>query len=314
MKSLFVLFLVLIIGVSGCGKKTQPSLKPYEPPPSVKTFYAIMFEDSIIINWDYHPKDRERLEGFIIKRSYDNKKTEFKVSAVSNQFIDTDIKEKEVYKYSIYGVNKRGITGLPSNEISVKVCPMPNEKIHPNYRVYNDYIEIIWDAPSSTKWDSDCPSNFTYNIYKSDYKDNPSSTPINPKTIKNTSFKLEIPKEEVSYYHIRPVVETNIIQIGKVSNPLTISLSDLIPSKIEGIKHATAENRIFITWKESPETWVKGYKVYRMFADGIFKEIAFVNTPVFTEMATEKLNHYKISAVGPQKEGIQSDIITIKVK
>ncbi|MFQ3573212.1 MAG: fibronectin type III domain-containing protein [Thermodesulfovibrionales bacterium] len=312
MSRLLAIFLISLFCLMGCGKKSAPTLKPYEPPKAVSDFSAIRLEDSIILSWDYPVREREGLEGFIIQRSHDKKTSNIKVSAETNQYIDTDIKERETYRYRIYGINKRGIAGIPSVDIEAKVCPLPEGKISIRHKIYDNYIEISWEKPVIKTVDSDCNLMVSYNIYKSYSLDKPSSTPINPQPLQDTSFKIGVEAEDISYYHIRPIFKGQITHIGIPSNTLTISSKDLIPSKPKILNYTSTQDRIFITWKEASESWVIGYKIYKMMTDGTFSEIAFVTTPIFTELATESSQSYKITSVGPKIEGPASDIITIK--
>lgn len=311
---LFSILLILGVCIMGCGRKSPPTLKPYEPPPVVANFNAIRFEDSVVLTWNYPQRDRERLEGFIIQKSHSQNVLNIKVSPESTQFIDTEIKDKETYGYLIYGINKRGVVGMPSDVVTVKVCPIPKDKIVTRHKVHDNYIEILWDKPHIDNNAPDCNLKLSYNIYKSSSADKISQIPINKTPITDTSFKLDIDKEDISYYHIRPLLEGKILHIGYHSYPVTLSLYDLIPSKPKILNYISVENRVFITWKEATESWVTGYKVYKVSRDGNFNEIALVTTPVFTEITEEKEQSYKITAVGPKKEGLPSEIITIKVK
>jgi len=70
------------------------------------------------------------------------------------------------------------------------------------------------------------------------------------------------------------------------------------------------EENVFLLWKEAPETWVVGYRVYREVDEKEgFIFIGKTQTPTFLdkERPLTKRN-YRVTALGPSKEGPASEI------
>lgn len=59
-------------------------------------------------------------------------------------------------------------------------------------------------------------------------------------------------------------------------------VAEFIPSKPEEVFWTVNENGVYISWREVPEKWIKGYKVYRKTAsDSDFILIGDTMIPLF---------------------------------
>ena len=73
------------------------------------------------------------------------------------------------------------------------------------------------------------------------------------------------------------------------------------------------ESAIHLIWKEPPETWVTGYRVYREMNKGEgCKFLGETKTPVFVDKENPSVERsYRVTAIGPVKEGPPAEIKSI---
>jgi fibronectin type 3 domain-containing protein len=314
-KRLFSLCLLIIVLLSiSCGKKGDPTLKTFEKPMPVKEIRAVHREDELIISWSYPASEREKIKGFYIEkaeiisqesgvRSQEFKNITFLKNDVS-QFIDKDFKVKQIYLYKIRVYSLRDVISDDSPVIKVKPLILPERPTGLSYTVGNDSIKI--------KWDRVCNS-FKYNIYKSYEKGKYSASPMNNTPLTETSFSDKVEKDRTVYYTVRALLDTDIKDEGYPSEELEVNPESFVPSKPANLKYVPSEKKVYLMWNENPETWVKGFRIYRKReSETGFKLIGESTLPAFTdnEPLSSKRSYY-ITAVGPGKESIQSDTVDV---
>ncbi len=304
-----ILFVVLglFIATSACGKKGPPTLKAFEPPKSVTSLSVMRIGEPLTISWDYPLSDRKGLKGFILTRSSQDGEVERNLSPDTSEYTDSDIKVLETYRYRIRAVNKKGIVAEPSKEIEAIICPVPLPPTNVGFKVHNDTVELSWEPSKRDGQDlGRCGGPIRYNVYRTDTK---SLVPINDSPLETSSFKVPVPTERPAYYTIRPIVNTGFAQIGPPSVAIVVNPADFVPSTPRIINTATNDGRVFIFWEESPERWVRGYRVYKKTSSGEFKPVSVVNTPVFTEQSSnEREVSYRVSSIGPVRESLPVEV------
>jgi len=300
-RSGFLVFYCLLLTacclLTSCGKKGDPTLKSYEKPDPPSVLRTIHRESEIILLWEF-PKDKEpAIKGFYLMKSTGR---DFeKIATLENNkrsYIDNDFKTGSTYKYKIVSQNLKGITSNDSNIIQIvpETSPPPPGNIL--FRIEHDSLILNWESAGD---------RIMYNIYKSNEKGIYHLMPLNKKPVKETSFRDNFDIKGPVYYTIRSLVGSDIRDEGSVSEEIEINPFEFIPSSPSGLK----EN-VYLIWKEAPETWVVGYKVYRE----INKKEGFIfigetQTPAFLdkdEPSTKR--NYRVTALGPSKEGPPAEI------
>jgi len=78
-----------------------------------------------------------------------------------------------------------------------------------------------------------------------------------------------------------------------------------VPTAPTGLRTLAIDGGAVLLWDESPEPWVRGYRIYRAGPDGEFTQIGESATPAYTDSAspTGARLSYRASAVGPGGEG-----------
>ncbi|MDI6889987.1 MAG: hypothetical protein QMC83_03465 [Thermodesulfovibrionales bacterium] len=317
-----LLFTVYFLLVS-CGKKGDPTLKSYEKPDPPTGLRAIHRESEIILFWDF-PKNKEQMiKGFYLMKSIPphpplipplvrgdaegskGGRGDFeRVSFIENDkrsYIDRDFKIGSKYRYKIISQNLRGITSIDSNIIEIEPKDPPAPPRRPLFKIEYDSLTLTWE---------DAGDGILYNIYKSDKKGLYPLTPVNEEPIKGTSFRDSFSIKRPVYYIIRNLRGGEARDEGSASEELEINPSEFVPFPPEGLQAVITEEKVYLIWREAPETWVVGYRVYRE----IDKKEGFIfigetQTPAFLdkEKPLTKRN-YRVTALGPSQEGLASEI------
>lgn len=291
-----LLFLPLIFSIS-CGKKGPPTLKAYEKPESPSGLTAIHREGKITLSWSYPDNKRRTIKGFQVLRSEDAgfERREFVKSDLSS-FIDDAFKSDVTYKYKVVAQNLKDVLSGDSNIIIVTPRSLPPAPGDVRAKVSSDAIELSWKSSGE---------NICYNIYKSAEKGKYTDTPFNGKPVCETALRdgAVFPDRPV-YYTIRALLNTTIKDEGYASTEIEISSSNFIPSAPSDIRVVGAGDKIYLMWKESPESWVKGYRIYRKIeGEKEFTLLSEVKIPAFTDpIKSDRKVRYMIKALGPSKE------------
>jgi len=308
--TVFCILITVFCLLASCGKKGDPTLKSYEKPDPPSNLKAIHRESEIILFWNF-PKNKEQaINGFYLMKlippppPLKGGREDFErifLERDKRSYIDKDFEIGHHYKYKIISQNLRGITSIDSNiiEIEPKDPPAPPGKLF--FKVEYDSLTTTWE---------DIGNGVLYNIYKSDKKGLYPLTPLNSEPIKGTSFKDRFDITKPAYYTIRSLRGEDIRDEGPESEELEINSSEFVPSPPEGLQAVIKEDGAYLIWKEAPETWVIGYKVYRE----IDKKEGFVfigetSIPVYFDKEKPLTKrHYRVTALGPSKEGPASEI------
>lgn len=291
--SLLVIPLLLLIS---CGKKGPPTVKAYEKPQSPSSLTAYHREDKLILSWSYPGNMRSGLKDFSILRS---EKDGFeKVGSVSNSqssFMDETFKLDITYNYKVMAQNQKGVLSSDSNIITVTPKPVPPPPENIRFSVKADGVVLSWTSSG----DGIC-----YNIYKADEKGKYPESPLNKELICDTSFRDgSMSPERSVYYTLRALRMTDVRDEGYASEEREVGPSHFVPSAPSELRVVKGD-RTYLMWKESPEPWVRGYRVYRKIEGE--KELALlseVKIPAFTDTGKiDKKIWYMIKAVGPVTE------------
>ncbi len=318
---LLSMFCVLFLLYS-CGKKGDPTLKSYEKPIPPSGLKALHREAEIILSWEF-PKDKEpTIKGFHLMKAIpphptipplpregerevkggggDFEKLAF-LEPDKRAYLDADFKINSAYKYKIISQNMRGIISNDSNILKLipKTVPSPPQNIL--FKVEYDSLILNWKSAEN---------GILYNIYKSPEKGIYNLIPVNKVPAKENSFKDNLDFKKPVYYTIRSLRGSDIRDEGSASEEIEINPSKFIPSTPEGLHAVATEENVYLIWKEAPETWVVGYRVYRE----INKKEGFIfigetQIPVFLDRDKPLTKRsYRITALGPLKEGSPAEL------
>jgi len=292
----------LCLLLSSCGKKGEPTLKSWEKQDPPSRLRAIHRDSEIILQWNF-PRNKEQfIKGFLVMRSTggDFEKIEF-LGNNQQTYRDSNFTIGTLYRYKVLSQNLRDILSDDSNIVEVKPekVPSPPEKLQ--FKIEHEILTLTWE---------DAGKGILYNIYKSDNKGFYPLWPINKEPIKETTLKDIFDIKKPVYYTIRSLRGGEIWDEGPASEEFEVNPSEFIPSAPQGLQAAVSEEKIYLIWKEVPETWVIGYKVYREIdpKEG-FILIGETQTPSFVDTEKPLIKRtYRVAALGPAKEGPASEI------
>ena len=290
----YVLLFVVPLLLISCGRKGLPTLKAFEKPEKPAGVTAVHREDRIILVWSYPGNLRSSIKGFQILRS-EGKGFEREAFVKSDQgsFSDESFKLGVTYEYKVAAQNMRDILGADSDIVKVTAAPLPPPPEDVSFEIKPDGVELAWKSSGA---------DVCYNVYRSMEKGKFSDVPLNREPDCATSFKDNLLSPEKSvYYTVRPLHNTPAKDEGHPSQEIDVDPSHFVPSPPSDVRVVKTEDKTYLVWKESPEPWVRGYRVYRKIeGEEGFIFLGEAVTPAFADTAKiGKKAWYMIKAIGP---------------
>jgi fibronectin type 3 domain-containing protein len=297
----FLFFISLII--PACGRKAPPTLRAYEKPQAPSGLTVLHREGKILVSWSYPGNLRSSLKGFQVMRAERGgfERRGF-VGNEKNSFTDDRFSPDTTYKYKVMAQNLKDILSDDSNIVTVtpKGLPPPPENIQVS--VGNDAVHLSWQSSGE---------GFCYHVYRTTEKGRYSNAPIHRDPICATSFSdRTLFQDRPVYYTIRALHNTSLLDEGYPSAESEVTPSLFVPSAPAELRGTKAQGKIILMWRESPETWVKGYRVYRKKEkEREFTLLGEVKVPNFSDTGkVGKKVRYRVRALGPLSESEPSVI------
>jgi len=291
----FIILLIFLL--SSCGKKAPPALPSVEPLPGPTNMTAVHRESEIILSWSYDEK--APIKGFVIERAEDGdfKKTTF--IETGRLYRERDFKDGRLYRYRVFAKGVRGVSGI-SSELDISPLPPPSRPEGVSFVIGTESLTIKWSPPAQ---------GLFFNIFRSaeDFR------PLNKEPISETAFTDSLSPDSTVRYLVRALLNTPARDEGPPSDEITVTPGDFIPSNPEGLQAVLTEGGVQLFWKENPETWARGYTVYRAAEAGEFSLIGQTSTPAFLDREPRAgKSIYRVSAFGPAKEGPSSSAVEVE--
>ncbi|MBM4136480.1 MAG: fibronectin type III domain-containing protein [Nitrospira sp.] len=325
-RSLTLVYCILLSAfclLIACGKKGDPTLKSYEKPDSPAHLRAIHRESEIILFWEF-PRDKEpTIKGFYLLRlvspnpplppfekgglrgilkggTGDFERIAF-LENNKRSHVDKDFKTGSEYKYKIISQSLKGVMSSDLNIITITPNPPPSPPRKVQWKVEHNSLLLNWENAGN---------GILYNIYKSDKQNVYSFIPVNKEPVQGTSFIDPFDVKRTVYYTIRSIKGRDLKDEGPASDEIEINPSKFVPSSPTGLQAIVTEEKVNLSWKEAPETWVIGYRVYReVDTNGGVVLIGETQTPAFLDREKPlKKRTYRVTALGPVKEGPATEI------
>lgn len=312
--ALLFLFIIACCLVPACGKKGEPTLKSYEKPDAPSQLHASHREDSINLSWSYPPDKRETIGGFYVYRTGgggDLSRADFEKIAVVEKtrtnYADRDFKPDNIYGYKITAYSQRGINSNASNIIAVTPRAVPPRPGAVSFVAGNASLSITWQAAGE---------GVLYNVYKSMEKGRYETSPLNPEPAASTSYTDNITKDRPVYYTVRAVLNNDMKDEGYPSEEIEVNPESFTPSVPSGLRLVVTDDRIYLSWRENPETWIYGYRVYRKRdTDKDYVLRGDTKIPAFIDREkTAGRYRYAVTASGLLKESLLTESETIEIR
>ncbi|MEW6068581.1 MAG: hypothetical protein AB1610_09875 [Nitrospirota bacterium] len=297
----YILFVIFFL-ICSCGKKGDPTLKSYEKPHPPSELGAIHRESEIILSWEF-PKNKETgIKGFYLLKSTgeDFKKIEF-IENSKRSYIDRDIKIGSKYRYKIVSQNLKDVLSVDSNIIDAEIRETPASPQSLSFKIKKDSLVLTWENAGE---------GVLYNIYKSDKKGIYPLMPLNNEPVKKNTFADDFDINKIVYYTIRGLWGDAIRNEGTPSKELEINPKEFVPSPPQNLQAVPTKENVYLIWKEPPETWISGYRIYRKTdKKEEFILIGETQIPSFLDKDPPSTNRsYRVTSTGPSKESSPTEI------
>ena len=294
--------LVFFTSVS-CGKKGDPTLKSYERPDSPANLRAIHREDKLYLRWDFPRAKEADIASFVLLKS-SGQGQEFEkllhLGPEKRLHVDTEFSPEIVFHYKIISQNHKAVYSNDSNTVSLRPANTPAPPSNISFRVENNSLFLTWDSiGNSTR----------YNVYRSYEKGTYGLFPVNKSPLTENHFKDFFTADKPVFYKVRSQKNTDIRDEGAASSELVVNPFEFVPSAPTGLDYFIAADRVFLYWNEPAETWVTGFKVYRKTDGTEYVLLGETQIPTFVDRESPSTKRdYRVSAVGPAKEGAASEV------
>jgi len=295
---LVLLFCASLVIATGCGKKGPPTLRAFAQPEPIREIRAVHRDGKVNISWSYNNANQHIvISGIRLYRAEgSNGYVEIaKLPAGARSYADANIAYDKQYRYKLRVFTARNIESGDSAALAVRPVSPPEVPSGINYRIVGNNIEIEWDRTDEGTF---------FNIYRSAAKGSYQSAPVNEKPLSRPYFRDTLNLRAPVYYVIVAVKQTDIANESGLSAELVIDPKTFTPKPPVDLRYVRSGNRGYLTWKDSEEPYVKGYRVYRRKEPFTrFELIGEVNVPVYLdEERVGSRTTYRVTAVGPLKE------------
>jgi hypothetical protein len=285
-----------------CGKKGDPTLKSYEKPEPPSQLTAIHRESEIILSWNFPKSKESSIKGFHLLKSTGGDFEE--ITFLNNDqrsYTDTRFEINAEYHYKVIAQNLKGVLSKDSNILVIKPGTPPAPPKNLSFTVTYNSLTLTWDSAGE---------GLLYNVYKSDKPGGYSLTPVSKEPLKELSLKDVFTVSKTVFYTIRSVRGSLIRDEGPASVELIVNPEEFVPPAPEALQAVPTQSNVYLIWKESAATWVRGYRIYRETntQEG-FIVIGETQTPSFLDSGKpDTKRNYRVTALGPAKEGPPAEI------
>jgi fibronectin type 3 domain-containing protein len=291
--SLFLISLVL----PACGRKAPPTLKAYEKPEPPTSLTVVHREGKMVVSWSYPDNVRSSLKGFQVMRA-EGEGFERRGFAGNDEksFNDDRFSPDTTYQYKVMAQNLRDILSDGSNVVTVTPKRVPPPPEHIRVSVGNDAVQLSWQSLGE---------GICYYVYRTTEKGRYREVPLHRDPVCSTSFRdVMLFLDTPVYYTIRALHNTPLLDEGYPSAEIEVTPSLFVPSAPTELRGLRAQGKIILMWRESPETWVKGYRIYRKKEkEKEFTLLDEVKVPTFSDTGRAgKKVRYMVRALGPSQE------------
>ncbi|MDA8387785.1 MAG: hypothetical protein M0Z58_03835 [Nitrospiraceae bacterium] len=304
-----------------CGHKLPLTLAPYAAPGPPENLAAVQREDIMTLSWSY--RQSERIKGFLIMRKSPGRIPGCPVSGplsgttpakaapggvfkkiafVTGTTYSGRLIFGNVYTYQVRAETTTGVLGTPALiSVPALVPPPPPEGIH--FAIGNSLLTLGWKAEGT--WNG---RQVFYNVYGGAAKPKAALPLLNAVPIGRNSFSFAPRPAEDMIYRVKALLGGPFVYEGKGASVI-VRPRDFVPSRPERPETVVVPGGIRLIWQPNPETWVSGYRVYRM-KGTIPVKIGSSTVPTFFDKGASS-GTYRISAVGSVAQSPLSEPSTV---
>lgn len=299
--SLFIpALLALALLTSSCGKKSAPTLAAYERPPAPVLLRVVHRENRIILSWSFPEDKTASISNFTVLKSSGKGLERTTVPKSRRSFTDTAFTCGGNYSYRIVAQSLAGVLSNDSNALAITPVKPPPPPAGLSFKIEGDAVILSWQGGGN---------NIFYNVYRSFHEGIYGDEPYNKSLLSQSSFRDVFRIDRPVYYTVRSLRNDTSEDEGPPSSQITVNPFDLVPPAPLDLRYVAVPGKVFLYWKESPERWISGYRIYRRTRGQEYELIGQTEVPTFIDRdksLTER--DYRVNAIGPSREGPGAEV------
>jgi hypothetical protein len=308
---------LLVAGLLGCGRRGAPVPPRPAAPAAVGAFRADLRDSAVLLSWTRPTRNEDGspltdLSEFRLFRAVDaaaargaSGRPAFSLLAA----VRADQPENAVvrgdqyaflddgagagltpglrYSYRMQAVNRRGVVGAQSAEVSVDFALPPPPPVGLVAVAGDGAVNLTWQPPAGQAGTA-APRG--YNIYRGVQPGVYGSGPVNPGPIVETRFRDAPVANETTYYYVVRSVGGERPPWRESGNSTEVPATpvDLTPpAPPRGLIAIPAPGVVSLTWTANPEPDLLGYLVYRREPPAL-NPVRLTEAPVQTTTFTDR--------------------------
>ena len=193
------------------------------------------------------------------------------------------------YSYRVQAVNRRGVVGARSAEVSVDFTLAPPPPVGLVAVAGDGVVNLTWQPPGGPA-PAGAPTPRGYNIYRGLQSEAFAPQPINAGPVVETQFRDAAVENETTYYYMVRGVggERPPWRESTNSNEVSATPEDLTPpAPPQGLVAIPAPGVVSLSWSANPEPDLLGYLVYRL-EPPVLTPVRLTDAPVQTTTFTAR--------------------------
>ena len=308
---------LLMAGLLGCGRRGPPVPPRPAAPAAVGAFRADLRDSAILISWTRPTRNEDgspltdllefrlfRAVGAAAARESRGRPTFSLLARVraeqpenalvqDNQYAYQDdggsagFSPGVRYSYRMQAVNRPGVVGAQSAEISVDFSLAPPPPVGLSAVAGDGVVNLTWQPAAG---EAGVAAARGYNVYRGPRTGEYGSTPINAGPIVETQFRDALVKNETTYYYVVRSVggERPPWRESVNSSEASVTPVDLTPpAPPEGLTAIPGPGVVSLSWSANTEADLLGYLVYRREPPAL-SPVRLTEVPVQTTTFTDR--------------------------
>jgi hypothetical protein len=289
-----LLFLVLALVLpAACGRKKPPRwVEPQAPPPPAN-LTALHREESTLLRWEY--PGSSGLEEFVVERARESGHWK-EIAVTKDRFYEDRARTPGACLYRVAARGKNGLLSPYAGPVTVGPAPVLQPPADFGFQILDDAVLFSWSYAGEARG---------FRLYESGTSGAYRLPPLLEVSRGESSVKVPPRTEEPVFYVLRAFVRSGaVLYEGAPSSEVAVRPEDYVPVPPKGVEAVGTETGVLVYWKESPESWVSGYSVYRALPGKPFFRVGATRTPAFRdESSPPRGTLYEVRALGPVVPG-----------
>jgi len=345
-KAAFVLLLILITALWGCGKKALPVAPESYVPGAVVDLRAWVKEERVYVTWSFPSRNKDGtplddLQGFRVLRqarplgpaSCPDCPLKFEVvGEIDLKFPkearlegrrvwwqDPGLKPQNEYTYVVIAYNRYRTPGLESNRLKISYDQPPAAVANVRVKSEDRLLEILWDFVPRLKSGESLSDPAGFQVYRKSEGGDFEFLPLNPEPVLQSPYRDSGLENGKRYeYVIRAVRNFKGTPIEGPGSPVATGVPEKTnppsdPTGLIGVIRRDPDKKgVELRWNRNPEPDVAGYDLYRREkeTDAPLKvNSQIITEPYFFDAAADpqKTYFYRLKAIDNSPRRNQSE-------